>query len=94
MLGSGLELKHSQSTPSPVQTPNRDTQSSSELSTPETESPEYPELQSIMIQTETVLESTKDDIVKWVIYKYNRSKGFEISTTNPSLMPSLFAEQS
>ena len=30
----------------------------------------------------------------WVTYKYKRSKGFEIGTINPSLMPSLFAEQS
>ncbi len=85
----------SRSTPSPVQTPDRDTgHSSSEPSTPETESPEYPELQGIMTQTETVPERTKDSIMDWVTYKYNRSKGFEIGTTNPSLMPSLFAEQS
>jgi hypothetical protein len=32
--------------------------------------------------------------MEWIIYKYNRSKGFEIGTTNPSLMLSLFAEQS
>lgn len=30
----------------------------------------------------------------WVKHKYERSKGFEIGTTNPSLMPLLFAEQS
>ena len=85
----------SRSTPSPVQTPDRDTgQSFSEPSTPETESPEYPELQGIMTQTETMPEPTKEGIIDWVKHKYNRSKGFEIGTINPSLMPSLFAEQS
>jgi hypothetical protein len=32
--------------------------------------------------------------MEWVTFKYKRSKGFEIGTINPSLMPSLFAEQS
>ncbi len=85
----------SRNTPSPDRSPDRDTgHSSPEPSTPETESPDYPELTGIVTQTEAVPEPAKDDIMEWVTHKYNRSKGFEIGTTNPSLMPSLFAEQS
>lgn len=73
---------------------NTDSHSPAEPLTPETESPLYPELRSIMAQTETVPEAAESDIMEWIAYKYNRSKGFEIGTTNPSLMPSLFAEQS
>lgn len=80
---------------SPIRTPDHDTgHSSTEPSISEAESPEYPELQGIMAQTEAVPEPAKDSIMEWVTYRYNRSKGFEIGTTNPSLMPSLFAEQS
>ncbi len=32
--------------------------------------------------------------MQWITKKYNRSKGFEIGTLNPSLLPSLFSEQS
>jgi hypothetical protein len=65
-----------------------------ETSTPKTESSEYPELQDIMTPTEMLPKPATDGIMEWITYKYNRSKGFEIGTTNPSLMPSLFAEQS
>ena len=47
-----------------------------------------------MAQAEALPEPAEDGIMEWITYKYNRSKGFEIGTTNPSLMPSLFAEQS
>jgi hypothetical protein len=81
--------------PSPGRSPDRDTAHSSvQPSTPETESPEYPELRSIMAQAEALPEPAEDGIMEWITYKYNLSKGFEIGTTNPSLMPSLFAEQS
>jgi hypothetical protein len=81
--------------PSPGQSSDRDTAHSSvQSSTPETESPEYPELRSIMAQLEALPEPAKDGVMEWITYKYNRSKGFEIGTINPSLMPSLFAEQS
>ena len=83
------------STPGPSRTPDRDSEhSSTEPSTPATESPEYPELQGIMTQTETLSVAAEDGMMEWITYKYNRSKGFEIGTTNPSLMPSLFVEQS
>ncbi|XMA20278.1 hypothetical protein WAI453_013069 [Rhynchosporium graminicola] len=55
---------------------------------------EYPELRSIMAQAEARPEPAEDSIMKWIAYKYNRSKEFKVSTTNPSLLPSLFAEQS
>jgi hypothetical protein len=93
--------KSAANTPSPSKTnpsqiPDNDARrSSSELFTPESELSDYPELQSIMAQTETIMEPpAKDGIMEWITYKYDRSKGFEIGTTNPSLMPSLFAEQS
>ncbi|KAI0126991.1 vacuolar sorting protein VPS1, dynamin [Xylariales sp. AK1849] len=82
-------------TPSPARSPDRATaHSSTRPSTPETELPEYPELQSIITQTETMPKSAEDGIMDWVTYEYTRSRGFEIGTINPSLMPSLFAEQS
>jgi hypothetical protein len=82
-------------TPSPARSPDRDTaHSSAQPSTPETESPEYPELRSIMAQAEALPQPAEDGIMEWITHKYKRSKGFEIGTTNPSLMPSLFAEQS
>lgn len=62
--------------------------------TPETDTSEYPELRSIVAHTEEVPEVADDNIMEWITYNYKRSKGFEIGTTNPSLMPSLFAEQS
>jgi hypothetical protein len=75
--------------------PDRDTAHSSvQPSTPETESPEYPELRSIIARAEALPEPAEDNIMEWTIYKYNQSKGFEIDTTNPSLMPSLFAGHS
>ena len=81
--------------PSPGRSPDCDTAHSSvQPSTPESESPEYPELRSIMAQAEALPEPAEDGIMEWITYKYNRSKGFEIGTTNPSLMPSLFTEQS
>ena len=85
----------SRGTLSPGRSPDRDTAHSSvQPSTPETESPEYPELRSIMAQAEALPEPAEDSIMEWITYKYNRSKGFEIGPTHPSLMPSLFAEQS
>jgi len=47
-----------------------------------------------MAQAEVLPEPAEDGIMEWITYKYNRSKGFETGTTNPSLILSLFAEQS
>ena len=47
-----------------------------------------------MAQAEALPEPAEDGIMEWITYKYNQLEGFEIGTTNPSLMPSLFAEQS
>jgi len=41
-----------------------------------TESPEYPELRSIMAQAEALPEPAEDGIMEWITYKYNGSKGF------------------
>jgi hypothetical protein len=46
-----------------------------------------------MAQADALPEPAEDAIMEWITYKYNQSKGLEIGTTNPSLMPSLFAEQ-
>jgi hypothetical protein len=52
-------------TPSPVRSPDRDTtHSSPEPSTPKTESPEYPELRSIMAQAKALPEPAKDGIME------------------------------
>ena len=50
---------------SPVRSPDRDTSYSlPEPSTPETESPEYPELRSIMAQAEALPEPAEDSIME------------------------------
>ena len=89
-------LPERETSPVNSQASGHDTDSRSVTQTPisEKESLQYPELRSIMAQTEKVPETTDGDIMEWITDKYNRSKGFEIGTTNSSLMPSLFAEQS
>lgn len=58
------------------------------------ELPQYPELRAIPSKSETEPPHAKSDIMRWITEKYDRSKGFEIGTLNPSLLPSLFVEQS
>lgn len=83
---------HSLDSPSPGRSLGRDTAHSSvEPLTPETESPEYPELQSVIAQAEAPPEPAKNSIIGWITYKCNRSKGLKVGTTNLSLVPSLFA---
>ena len=90
-----MDVGSPSSIPGPNRSPSPNTShSSTPTFTPATESSEYPELEGIMAQSEAVPEPAKDNIMTWVTYKYKRSKGFEIGTINPSLMPSLFAEQS
>ncbi|KAI9830639.1 MAG: hypothetical protein M1819_005449 [Sarea resinae] len=55
---------------------------------------DYPELKSILLQSGKGTGQAQTDIIEWITEKYNRSKGFEIGTLNPSLLPSLFFEQS
>jgi hypothetical protein len=90
-----IVIDASESVPSPGRSPSPDSgHSLTPTSTPTTESAEYPELQSIMTESEKAPAPAEDGIMEWVTYKYKRSKGFEIGTINSSLMPSLFAEQS
>ncbi|TAQ84807.1 hypothetical protein B7494_g6867 [Chlorociboria aeruginascens] len=55
---------------------------------------EYPELRALLLQSENAPGKAQTDIMDWITKRYNRSKGFEIGTLNPSLLPSLFSEQS
>ncbi|CZS92479.1 related to vacuolar sorting protein VPS1, dynamin, and related proteins [Rhynchosporium agropyri] len=55
---------------------------------------EYPELKVLMGPPEPAPATPKQDIMQWITKQYERSKGFEIGTLNPSLLPSLFSEQS
>jgi hypothetical protein len=54
---------------------------------------EYPELKTLL-QSEVKPGKAQTDIMPWIAKEYNRSKGFGIGTLNPSLLPSLFSEQS
>jgi len=54
----------------------------------------YPELKAVIGQRKPEPEGIQGGIMQWITEKYNRSKGFEIGTLNPSLLPSLFLEQS
>jgi hypothetical protein len=58
------------------------------------ELPQYPELRAILSKSQTEPPHAKSGIMRWIKEKYDRSKGFEIGTLNPSLLPSLFVEQS
>lgn len=55
---------------------------------------EYPELKAVMSPPILAPATSKQDIMQWITTQYDRSKGFEIGTLNPSLLPSLFSEQS
>ncbi|TVY45716.1 Interferon-induced GTP-binding protein [Lachnellula subtilissima] len=55
---------------------------------------EYSELDSLLHQPSSKPGKAETDIMQWITNKYDRSKGFEIGTLNPSLLPSLFFEQS
>lgn len=74
--------------------PDVDTDSLCSAETPNEEIDQYPELRNIIESAEKSPETAQGNIMTWITHKYNRSKGFEIGTINPSLMPSLFAEQS
>lgn len=52
------------------------------------ELPQYPELRAIVSKLETEPPHAKSGIMRWITEKYDRSKGFEIGTLNPSLLPS------
>jgi hypothetical protein len=54
----------------------------------------YPELKIIASSRLSLPATPGRDIMQWITQQYKRSTGFEIGTLNPSLLPSLFLEQS
>ena len=64
------------------------------IHTPSTPGIEPDELENIIPRLRPPPRKTSEDVMNWIKHEYNRSKGFEIGTTNPSLMPALFKEQS
>ncbi|KAG4443380.1 hypothetical protein IFR05_001169 [Cadophora sp. M221] len=55
---------------------------------------DYPELKSLTSHSKAGPQGAKTNIMCWIKENHDRSKGFEIGTVNPSLLPSLFLEQS
>lgn len=55
---------------------------------------EYPELRALIGQPKPEPGRKRGDIMQWITRMNDRSKGFEIGSLNPSLLPSLFLEQS
>ncbi|KAL5351057.1 hypothetical protein ACLOAV_004632 [Pseudogymnoascus australis] len=55
---------------------------------------EYPELRVLTGQLKPEPKKEQGDIMQWITKMNDRSKGFGIGTLNPSLLPSLFHEQS
>ncbi|KAH8588522.1 interferon-induced GTP-binding protein Mx1 [Bisporella sp. PMI_857] len=89
VTGNGPELETGASSPRNFES----SPTSSDFS--DSEPPqEYPELKSLLLQSPIKPEKAQTDIMQWITNKYDRSKGFEIGTLNPSLLPSLFSEQS
>ncbi|KAK6591830.1 dynamin family protein [Botrytis cinerea] len=54
----------------------------------------YPELKVLVSPFISAPIALKQDVMEWITEKYEKSRGFEIGTLNPSLLPSLFLEQS
>ncbi|KAF7918397.1 uncharacterized protein EAE97_011852 [Botrytis byssoidea] len=54
----------------------------------------YPELKVFISPFISIPSTPKQGIMEWITEKYEKSRGFEIGTLNPSLLPSLFLEQS
>ena len=53
---------------------------------------EYPKLINILLIVSTYSPPLVADILKWIKYKYTSSRGFELGTFNPSILPTLFQE--
>ncbi|KAF2141514.1 uncharacterized protein K452DRAFT_228544 [Aplosporella prunicola CBS 121167] len=74
-------------------------QTESKMTTPsssENDTPEFPELDSIMLRRKpedwTYMQGI--DIISWIRNEFDSSKGFDVATINPSLLPTLFLELS
>ena len=69
-----------------------------QLTTPDSDrdipSTRFPELIRLFNNEEPLPVKEQEPILTWITRTYRRFKGFEIGTTNPSLLPSLFIEQS
>ncbi|PVH86671.1 hypothetical protein DL98DRAFT_449952 [Cadophora sp. DSE1049] len=55
---------------------------------------DYRELKSLTSQPRAEPQRVNTNIMRWIKENHERSKGFEIGTIHPSLLPSLFLEQS
>jgi hypothetical protein len=55
---------------------------------------EYPELINVLPTVSTAPPSPSDDIMKWIEHEYKSSRGFELGTFNPAILPTLFQELS
>ncbi|KAI4265525.1 MAG: hypothetical protein L6R38_009355 [Xanthoria sp. 2 TBL-2021] len=51
------------------------------------------ELRRTLSKFKKPMDTPRDNIDTWIRREYNRSKGFEIGTINPSLLPALYHEQ-
>ncbi|KAL9629648.1 MAG: hypothetical protein Q9164_006789 [Protoblastenia rupestris] len=55
---------------------------------------EYPELISILPTVSTPRPPLSESILEWIEREYKSSRGFELGTFNPSILPTLFQELS
>jgi hypothetical protein len=55
---------------------------------------QFPELKTVFARQEEPPLKETEPVMEWINKMYRRSKGFEIGTVNPSLLPSLFNEHS
>ena len=55
---------------------------------------EYPELMNVLPTVSTCSPPLAVDILKWIEREYTSSRGFELGTFNPSILPTLFQELS
>lgn len=54
---------------------------------------QFPDLQIVLGKKEKPPAKDTESVMEWIGHLYRRSRGFEIGTINPSLLPSLFFEQ-
>ena len=54
----------------------------------------YPELTDILPNVSDSVSPPSDNIIEWIEREYKSSRGFELGTFNPSILPTLFQELS
>ena len=102
----GIATAHDKGDPGDVLTPQGDESSeddstdSSSVGESSNSSPKSPlepeapiELKRILFQIKRPRDPPHETIIPWIRREYHRSKGFEIGTFNPSLLPALYHEQ-